>query len=557
MAVMWPRKLPPDVLRNPLRSTECEVYRKLESSLSDAFTVFYSRPWLGLTATGEEIDGECDFVVAHAELGLLALEVKGGAVSYDPAEERWTSRDRWNLRHTIRNPVQQARSSKHRILEKLKQSSQWSVRRIRARHGIVLPHSARPPGDLGADMPLRIFCFEEEFRTDFGKWVRSRFGDPADAEGNEGPLGHDGLKALEKLLAQPFQLKTPLGRILVEDDNELTLLTQQQFHILSCIEAIPRAAVSGAAGTGKTVLAVEEARRCAEAGRRTLFTCFNRALALSVLRNLNGIEGLTVASFHDWCEAMAAETGVKIPRNVPQQRLLDEIYPEALMQALDRLPSRRFDAVVVDEGQDFLPLWWSAVDASLSGPGSSLRIFFDSNQRVYKTVGKLPEDVQLVPIRLTQNMRNTQRIHDIVTPQYEGFAITAIGPEGVAVDVLAPEGPQAIRRQLEKIIARLITVEKVQAEDIAVLVEAEKDVSALSLRDKCGGQPVANCEDARPGSIVVDTIARFKGLESLVVVVICTPQMLSNRELPYVAFSRARTHLVLMGPQAVLDRLRA
>lgn len=78
MAVMWPRKLPPDVVRNPLRSAECDTYRHLQTALDDSFTVFYSRPWLGLTATGDEVDGECDFVVAYPKLGLLTIEVKSG-----------------------------------------------------------------------------------------------------------------------------------------------------------------------------------------------------------------------------------------------------------------------------------------------------------------------------------------------------------------------------------------------------------------------------------------------------------------------------------------------
>src|SRR4051812_23513832 len=102
MAIMWPRKLPPDVLRNKLRSAERETYERLKSTLDDTFTVFYSRPWLGLTPTGEEVDGECDFVVAHAKSGLLTIEVKGGAIAYDPAKERWTSKDRWGLTHNIR-----------------------------------------------------------------------------------------------------------------------------------------------------------------------------------------------------------------------------------------------------------------------------------------------------------------------------------------------------------------------------------------------------------------------------------------------------------------------
>jgi hypothetical protein len=349
MAIMWPRKLPPDVLRNKLRSTERETYNLLKSALDDTYTVFYSRPWLGLTATGEEIDGECDFVIAHPRLGLLAIEVKGGAISYDPANERWTSKDRWGLTHNIRNPVQQAVTSKHRILEKLKESRDWKPRRIRARHGIIFPHSKRPRRDLGANMPLRIFCFENEFESNLGGWVKQRFEDLSEGASKERPLDTDGVQALEKLLAFPFQLKTPLGNTLQQDDMELELLTQQQFHILSYIEAVPRAAISGAAGTGKTALAIEEAQRCAAAGKRALFTCFSPPLAREVARRVKSADNLVIADFRTLCSAIATEAGVALPVG-SSERIYEELYPEALMAAWDRLPSRRFEAVIVDEG---------------------------------------------------------------------------------------------------------------------------------------------------------------------------------------------------------------
>ena len=361
MAVMWPKALPQEVLRNTLRSTECEVYRRLETELDHRFVVFYSRPWLGLTPAGEEIDGECDFVVAHPELGLLTLEVKGGAVSYDPTMNKWSSVDRWKVRHSIRNPVHQARASKHQILKKLAESMHWRPRRISAVHGVVLPHSAKPPNDLGADRPREIFCFLEDFESDLGGWIKARMGQEPEPGAREEPLGADGIRALEKLLAQPFQLRTPLGHLLGKDDKELELLTQQQFYILAAIEGIQRAAVCGGAGTGKTVLAIEEAKRCVDRGMRTLFTCYNRALAADVTRRVGVVGGLTVSHFHELSAHMASKAGVHIPRNLSQERLFAESLPEALMQAIDRQPQQRFDAIIVDEGQDFLPLWWSAM----------------------------------------------------------------------------------------------------------------------------------------------------------------------------------------------------
>ena len=167
-------------------------------------------------------------------------------------------------------------------------SPHWNARRIRARHGVVLPHSSAPPGDLGADMPQRIFCFAERFEDGFRDWILEQFGDAPPDEGRTKELGRDGIQALKKILAKPFQLRTPLGTVLSRNDAALQVLTRQQSHILRTIEAVPRAAISGGAGTGKTVLAMEEARYCAEFGARTLFVCYNRGQVIEVRHRLGG-----------------------------------------------------------------------------------------------------------------------------------------------------------------------------------------------------------------------------------------------------------------------------
>ena len=243
-------------------------------------------PGLGSDRTAKRLTENAISLSHTPNWGCSRSRLKGGAVAYDPRTDRWTSRDRWKVTHHIKNPVQQARSAKYELLKKLKASPHWKARRIRARHGVVLPHSSALPGDLGADMPQRMFCFAEAFEDWFRDWVLDRFGDAPADEGRTREMGPDGLQALEKILANPFQLLTPLGTLLSQDDAALHVLTQQQFHILRAIEAVPRAAISGAAGTGKTVLAVEEARRCAEHGARTLFICYNRGLASDVRHRL-------------------------------------------------------------------------------------------------------------------------------------------------------------------------------------------------------------------------------------------------------------------------------
>ena len=558
MAVMWPRTLPPDVTRNTLRSTECNVFRRLEAVLDDSFVVFYSRPWLGLTPDGEEIDGECDFVIAHAELGMLTLEVKGGAVAYNPRSDRWTSRDRWKVTHNIKNPVQQARSAKHELLRKLKKSSHWKPRRIQARHGVVLPHSSTLSSDLGADMPQRIFCFTETLEAGFGDWILERFGDTPADEGRTKKMGPDGLQALEKILAKPFQLRMPLRTLLSQDDAALQVLTQQQFHILRSIEAVPRAAISGAAGTGKTVLALEEARHCAERGDRTLFICYNSGLATDIRHRLKNGPPVAAMTFHELCETLTARAAIAPPAGRPEDERFDEVWPELLLQAYDRLGAERYDAVIVDEGQDFLPLWWTAVQAGLDpgGPGL-LRIFYDNNQRVYASANELPEEVSLIPIRLTLNLRNTRRIHELVRQHYTGHEVEAVGPEGVEIRWVRTKRSDELGKLVSDCVERLYSVEHVSPEDIAVLTGTESAIEGIAPGNRLGGFRTVRCEDSSEGRIVVDSIRRFKGLERPVVIIAATPDTVINEELPYVALSRARTHLVIAGTEKVLNRMRS
>jgi hypothetical protein len=544
MPVMWPRKLPPDILRNPLRSAECDVFRRLQAQLGDNYVVFYSRPWLGLTPHGEEIDGECDFVVCHPDHGLLAIEVKGGAVSYDPETDRWMSRDRHNFRHHIRNPVQQARTSKHQILKKLQASVHWQRRRIRARHAVILPDSLAPPADLGADMPRRIFCFREHYEKSLAAWIAGRMVGMDEPGPAEQPLGADGIKALERILALPFQLRTPLGALLSADDAAIALLTQQQYHALEMIREVPRAAISGGAGTGKTVLAIEEARRSAEAGQRTLYTCYNRPLADHVGRLVGNYPNLEIGSFHAICQKCAHLAGLRAPAGSSEQKLFDEILPELFVKALELQPQHLFDVIIVDEGQDFQPLWWIAIDAALRrGSSSRLRILYDSNQRVYPQAATLPADVQLVPIRLTWNLRNTQRIHDTVSDHYQGHSITPLGPEGTHVET-ARLAQARLPYQLAAIVTRLTRDDHVSAQAIAILLETDQLIPAITGSPAFRNLRTTRCDAPQRGAVIIDTVRRFKGLESAVVIV-CQTGLPGETELSYVAYSRARTHLIV------------
>jgi hypothetical protein len=556
MAQMWPSCLREEIRRNPLRRAEVELYNRLAVELPDAWVIWYSRPWLGLTSTGAEKDGEADFIVAHPDRGYLSIEVKGGAISYDPVSDRWTSRDRTGIVHNIKNPIAQARSSKHEILRKLKDEPGWPGRRIRIRHGVVFPDAVVPQSALGADSPREIFCDATEVRYNLRGWIESRLGRP-DTTVGETRLGPAGIQLLHDVLALPVMLRVPAAVLIEDDERTFRELTVQQFHLISMLEEIPRAAIAGAAGTGKTIIAMEKARRSAASGNRTLLTCFNRPLAEFVAGQLADCS-VDVATFHSFCRRAATLAGISIPVDVPTDELMANVLPGLLFDATC-LPSwSAYDTIIVDEGQDFMTHWWPALDASLAkGRSGHFYVFYDDNQSVYGATRQLPTDASLSPFRLSRNLRNTQRIHQAALHHYRGGPVEAIGPEGLEVSWIIAESPSATLRALNALVIRLCGPERILPEEIGVIVMNEQEIAQYAGAASIGTHPAARLDQFHAGAITIDTARRFKGLERQVIVLVASDTLLGEPELAYVALSRPRSGLFVIGSARVVGFLKA
>lgn len=553
MAKMWPERLPLEVRNTPFRKAEISVFDALEGVLEDDFVVFYSRPWLGEDRFGNERDGECDFLIAHPRFGILAIEVKGGGIAYDPSGSQWVSTDRDGIRHRIKDPVGQAVSAKHEMLRRLKDHRQWQTRRIHIAHGVIFPNAESPPSDLGADKPRKIFCCAKDLGQDLRAWVGQRMGEGREQTDDE-PLGADGIRALEDILAKPVQLKFSLGAQIEDANRQLIALTPSQFHIIDMISGIPKTLVEGGAGTGKTVIAMEEARRSAVAGRKTLLTCYNRSLARSMQRIVGDVANLDILSFHSFCRHVVKLAGHQLPREDGSSEYFGKRLPEAAMLALESDTSLRWDEIVVDEGQDFRQLWWIILDSALSDE-RRLRVFADSNQQVYGELEAPPADLELIPIRLSQNLRNTRNIHAAAADHYSGFPITAIGPEGTSVESLQVENDQQLPRVMVQKLKELVNKQEWSPGGTALLLPNSELVEECRMLVGRTNMEVTDADEMSDDAVVIDTVRRFKGLERPVVLIAFRAQDLGSSEYAYVGLSRASSHLVIASSSEVLEWL--
>lgn len=548
MPHIYPERLPENVLQDPKRSAERSTYAAL-SQLPNPFVVFYSVAWLSRRPDSDAQDGEADFVIAHPELGVLILEVKGGAIHYNATSGIWTSENRNGETFTIKDPVNQARSSKHTLLEKLQDLPQWPQRWVTMGHAVAFPDVVVHLTQLRPDLPAEI-VLDQTALQDIETAIRRAFAFYRNSDGRNGVLGVDRLRLLTDLLAKSFQLRTPLGVELAYEDERLIELTEQQMRVLDLLSFQRRAAIQGCAGSGKTMLALEKARRLATEGFNVLLTCFNAPLAQYLAQRAD--EGVTVLHFHNLCESLIQEAGIKAIPPRDRDAYYNEFLPDLMLEAVDTLGAR-FDAIVIDEGQDFKENWWLALGELLHDPLHGIMyVFFDDNQNLYRGVDQIPGLIDSLPFPLYENCRNTQEIHRLVAGFHQqGSRLKAHGPLGHAPEWLAYESTEEMLRLLRKTLHRLINEEAIAPQDVVILTPRGEHRSALP-----EGQPLGNFILTRntprlPNHVHVSTIHQFKGLERRVVLIAELDETAHQDKhlVLYVGCSRARTHLILLHDQ--------
>ncbi len=557
MARIIPQPLPASVRADPGKAAERKVYEAFSTQAPEEVIIFFSRSWLGRPTPGSPpVEGEADFVVAHPDHGILVIEVKGGRIRYDAMEDRWYSRDRYGREHHVANPFRQAVRTKHALIAKIKQLPAWKGKWIDAGYGVIFPDVARPEGSLGTDSAHEMTAFTEDLRW-LDKWLETAFVYWSRKDDNGGEFGPRGMGMIEDLLGASFTLKHPLAADIAEDERQILHLTEDQFNILDILSGRRRVGISGGAGTGKTMLAMEKARRLASEGFKTLLTCFNRPLADFLGKRAKEIDNLTVMNFHTLCYEMArkADCPVLMPEGEAQQGdYFEKDLPAALVNALECLAEERFDAIIVDEGQDFAEDWWTALQLALSDPDQGiLYVFFDDNQRLYRRADALPHDLDVFP--LTKNLRNTRPIHHLASAYYAGGKLEGAGPEGREPELVEADSDHAVLKEVSRYLHKLVKEERVHPEDVAVLTGRSRDKSALGKKDVIGAFSTCCGETPERGKVVFDSIRRFKGLERPVVILVELEEVLDSAETLYVGITRANAHLVVVGNKTVLQRL--
>jgi len=549
---------------------EAKVYRALRDKLPQEYVVFFQVGWILRREEEQAKDGETDFLVCHPDHGYLCIEVKGGGVGFDATIGEWSSVDRHQQKHPINNPISQALKAKYSIRSKLNEHPRWrdlALGNVLRGHMVFFPDVGNANALSRPDMPAALIGSARTLQ-DPKAWIDGAFAYWGNDAGSFTPIGRRGIDVIREVFARSFFVAPLMASRLAEQEARRLVLTKDQMRVLDFLRSHRRVAVSGGAGTGKTVLALEKARRLASEGFKTLLTCYNRQLADHLSSMCSGTSNLDVMSFHQLCHRQVERANQASGRDLvaeakvtyPGKDIYDIQLPNALAYSLDVLPDR-YDAIVCDEGQDFREEFWVPLELLLSDyERAPLYVFYDDNQNIYARAGTFP--IHDEPFTLTTNCRNTAQIHAAAYKHYKGLPVSP--PDIQGDDIQFDESPSR-DSQASKINARIVDLiarQGVAPGDITVLIaDALHKAEYYSLLQRLPlAKPATWLKEGVRGNntVLIDTIQRFKGLESPVVILwgLDTIDLSHSVELLYVGISRAKSLLIVFGKLDTCARLK-
>jgi hypothetical protein len=551
-------RLVPDVDPNDIAlKPERDVARALIRDLPKECLVYHSYCWLRPDRDyhmNSLLEGEADFLILDPRYGLLVLEVKGGDIRHrvDGDEEVYYRILANGRSKDIPNhPFRQASGNLHAIEEILKLKDQPFWFGGCRGYAVAFPDS-RNVGQLPNDVDPSIVFFAEHL-DDYDRAVRGAFRSWNRLKSPS--ITPEAMRRCREGLRPVFRLIPAKWRSLEQDEEQLVRLTEQQQMVISGLQENRRISIRGGAGTGKTMLALWQAVEFARCGKQTLLLCFNKALVewlndrIQTETSRDIQERLTVATFHSLCASFFAKA--KLPFRPPsdpksQSDFWENEVPNKMFdRVIDLVPQVRFDAVIVDEAQDFARDWWLTVESLSREPDGPLVIFFDPNQNLFGKENTFPSTN--ASFRLNVNCRNTRKIHTESLRFIDADIVSSPAvPEGIAPLVVSTS-EEDLRSTVDGVLKQWRADYRLQPRQIAILSSKRQENTAFSRELRIAGLTITDDPSLwrNDGGVLFSTITAFKGLEADAVVLLAD-NTITDRLDSYVATSRAKHLLAIV-----------
>lgn len=467
--------------------------------------------------------GEIDFLICGPE-GLFVLEVKGGGVSC--RDGFWETQNRYGQTERLtESPFKQAEGALHGLRRRLPASA---ANALVIGYGVVMPDVQCLPASAEWD---RATVADARDFIQFERWLEKMIAHWRGKDHRKPTATHDQLRTLRQFLRPDFEAVVQLHQSAQEVEKRIARLTEDQIGLIDIVEANDRVICSGGAGTGKTMLAQELAKRWSSQGMRVALACHS-----------------------PWLKAYLA----KLATPAVSVTLVDSIHVTAKRAGIDQ-----FDALIVDEGQDLLNMEsLGRLDNALRGGIENGRwcFFLDRNNQSGLCGEYSPDAYDYLKsfapakIPLKTNCRNTLPILSCIQNTLNADLGTSGVGDGPAVREITVATPTEAACALQKELDRLLNRDGFSPSEIVVLSQKSFRNSCVALLPDESDLRIRELDEYSPhgrgnNNIGFAQIENYKGLESPVVVLVDLPTPSANspdRVFQYVGMSRARALLSMI-----------
>lgn len=562
MALIYPSFRPGP--SDKVSGAELDVLDAL-ATLPDNWLVLHS---LWMKTHSRKLHAEADFVLI-TDRAVLILEVKGGDVWRD--SHGWHFRTKSGSREDVKpeGPFDQACGAYYGLRKHLTDCGHPELfNELVWGYGVVCPDCVLHVPDNDPFVDPKMLLDERGFPGGLSTYISGLVEYWANRHGSDESSSRKSRSRstaisparrqdLLRLLRPNFELVAGLGAESAHVERELIRLTDTQLAALSFMGLEPRNMLIGAAGTGKTILVVEQARRMSAQGKRVLVLCFNKLLAKRIAANLKAHEGIDVGSYHQFAGRLCAKYGLDIPFSESWGEFCAALR-ERSAELISSMPSNDlYDYVLIDEGQDLMnEEFMGLVDCVLDGglKQGNWMISCDVRQAIFRDnfdevlLGRLGEISRKTP--LTVNCRNTRQIAAYVVGFSGEGSTNTQGVEGETPGFRYYDSRDDYLRILKKVVNELVQSfanADIPASEVVILFADKDFVPDEVMRPGFFLRAVSSFNPDNPPNdcVQISSVQAYKGLEAKAIVLLGIREFSSgsSRGLFYVGASRAKTNL--------------
>lgn len=499
------------------------------ASLSEDYYVFHS---FRITDTREGIfhESETDFVILNRTKGVICLEAKAGQVRYENGCWLYGS----GIPMHNGGPFNQASANKYKLMRYISDSNMvFVLEKCKFFHAVWFPSVSN---DRLRSMTLpsegdKTLVLTKEALSDPEEFIDRVYALELPSRVQTNLSEFECKRLVREIFCPQFNVfpsasfEADLKKIVFHR------LLDEQAGILDFLDEQLTAAVNGAAGTGKTMIAVEKARRHAAFGEKVLFLCFNTQLKDYLENNYarEFVSYYTIAGFA--CKICnTARPDYKELKSKLEDYYISGSFP--------------YKHVIIDEGQDFGSEAIEETDIIQlihdiivdTDQGGTFYVFYDRLQLIQAR--EMPKFISDLDCRLTlyRNCRNTENI-----------AVTSLRP-------ITERKPRVFDGAVKGAPAKLHFCDSVQSEHerIDVIIDelaadGYRDIVILTCKTEATSVLSNSVKGGRyRNKYLFTTCRKFKGLEADVVVLVDVDKTTFEQDnvlLFYVGTSRARIKL--------------